>query len=219
MTTPITSCINEPEFADVYPPSEDSYLFLDALESDAEFLSKLNPSITLEIGSGSGVISAFMCSHILKPLFHICTDISFAACRASQRVLDHNVPSSSVAYNAINCSLATPLLPRLHQKVDLILFNPPYVPTSSEEYEAANSSIVAAWSGGLRGRQVIDPFLSQAVSLLSEQGCIYLLLSADNCIDEVHQLVDKLSNGRLQSKRILHRRSHNEFLTVFRYSV
>lgn len=76
MTTPVTSCINGPEFSEVYVPSEDSYLFLDALEADYEFLSKLKPSLTLEVGSGSGVISAFLCSSIQKPLFHICTDIS-----------------------------------------------------------------------------------------------------------------------------------------------
>ncbi|CAH8584728.1 unnamed protein product [Heterobilharzia americana] len=218
MTTPITSCINEPEFADVYPPSEDSYLFLDALESDGAFLSKLSPGVTLEVGSGSGVISAFLCSCISKPLFHICTDISPAACRASLRVLNLNVPNSSVAYDVINCSLATSLLPRLHGKVDLIMFNPPYVPTSFEEHQSAGSTLVASWSGGLLGRQVIDQFLDQTVDLLSSQGCIYLLLSEDNRPDEVHRIMMKLSNGKLKAKPILRRRSQNEFLTVFRYN-
>ncbi|KAH8870909.1 Methyltransferase N6AMT1 [Schistosoma japonicum] len=218
MTTPVTSCINGPEFSEVYVPSEDSYLFLDALEADYEFLSKLKPSLTLEVGSGSGVISAFLCSSIQKPLFHICTDISPTACHASLRVLNVNVPSTSVAYDVINCSLATPLLSRLYHSVDLIMFNPPYVPTTLDEYKAASSTIVASWSGGPLGRKVIDPFLYQAYNLLSPNGCIYLLLSKDNCPDEVHLIMQKLSGGKLHAKEILHRRAHNEFLTVFRYS-
>uniref|UniRef100_A0A3Q0KDF5 Methyltransferase HEMK2 n=2 Tax=Schistosoma mansoni TaxID=6183 RepID=A0A3Q0KDF5_SCHMA len=218
MTTPITSCMSEPEFSEVYPPSEDSYLFLDALELDSGFLSELRPTLTLEVGSGSGVISAFLCSSILKPLFHICTDISLTACHASLRVLNVNVPSTSVTYDVINCSLATPLLSRLYQSVDLVMFNPPYVPTTSDEHKSASSTIVASWSGGRLGREVIDPFLSQAYNLLSPHGCIYLLLSRDNCPEEVHLMMTKLSNGRLHAKEILHRRVHNEFLTVFRYS-
>uniref|UniRef100_A0A5K4EB06 Putative n6-DNA-methyltransferase n=1 Tax=Schistosoma mansoni TaxID=6183 RepID=A0A5K4EB06_SCHMA len=156
MTTPITSCMSEPEFSEVYPPSEDSYLFLDALELDSGFLSELRPTLTLEVGSGSGVISAFLCSSILKPLFHICTDISLTACHASLRVLNVNVPSTSVTYDVINCSLATPLLSRLYQSVDLVMFNPPYVPTTSDEHKSASSTIVASWSGGRLGREVSD---------------------------------------------------------------
>ncbi|CAH8521142.1 unnamed protein product [Schistosoma turkestanicum] len=218
MTTPITSCINKPEFSEVYPPSEDSYLFLDALELDSEFLSGLNPTITLEVGSGSGVISAFLCSSISKPLVHICTDVSLTACYASLCVLNVNVPSTSVTYDVVNCSLATPLLSRLYKSVDLIMFNPPYVPTTIDEHKAAGSTIVASWSGGPLGREVIDPFLNQAYSLLSPHGCIYLLLSKDNCPEQVHRIMKELSNGRIHPKEILHRRIHNEFLTVFRYS-
>lgn len=34
------------------------------------------------------------------------------------------------------------------------MFNPPYVPTTSDEHKAASSTIVASWSGGRLGREV-----------------------------------------------------------------
>ncbi|CAH8589583.1 unnamed protein product [Schistosoma rodhaini] len=126
--------------------------------------------------------------------------------------------SNNILYERSRVFRTTPLLSRLYQSVDLIMFNPPYVPTTSEEHKSASSTIVASWSGGRLGREVIDPFLSQAYNLLSPHGCIYLLLSRDNCPEKVHLMMTKLSNGRLHAKEILHRRVHNEFLTVFRYS-
>lgn len=44
---------------------------------------------------------------------------------------------------------------------DLVVFNPPYVPTSAEELAAATAGgIEAAWAGGAHGRVVIDRFLA-----------------------------------------------------------
>lgn len=55
------------------------------------------------------------------------------------------------------------LLPRLQKGVDLILFNPPYVPTPSEEASEAQTTrgIDAALSGGLDGMEVTKVFLGQ----------------------------------------------------------
>ena len=58
--------------------------------------------------------------------------------------------------------------------VDVLIFNPPYVPTPKEE--VGLRGIEAAWAGGIDGRQVIDEFLPLI------QVLIYIIESlAINC--------------------------------------
>ena len=41
-------------------PDQDSFLFLDALEKEISFIQQVQPSLLLEIGPGSGIISTFL---------------------------------------------------------------------------------------------------------------------------------------------------------------
>ncbi|PFH32873.1 hypothetical protein BESB_014860 [Besnoitia besnoiti] len=73
--TPDTSHVGlHRPFADVYEAAEDSFLFLDALESDLQFLLRRRPSLIIEIGSGSGCIITF-----LRSLFRLATAASAAS--------------------------------------------------------------------------------------------------------------------------------------------
>jgi release factor glutamine methyltransferase len=53
--------------------------------------------------------------------------------------------------------LMLPFEKRLQGGIDVLLFNPPYVP--SESSEIRSHGIEAAWAGGARGREVIDRFI------------------------------------------------------------
>lgn len=59
--------------------------------------------------------------------------------------------------DAVLTDLVTAIQPAMNNKIDLLLFNPPYVPTPSEEI--AGNGIEVSWAGGDRGREVIDRFL------------------------------------------------------------
>ena len=57
--------------------------------------------------------------------------------------------------------MATALLPRLMHSIDVLTFNPPYVPTLSEEaYDAQETAgIQGSWAGGTGGMQITDTLL------------------------------------------------------------
>ncbi|XP_072662754.1 methyltransferase N6AMT1 isoform X3 [Canis lupus baileyi] len=78
--TPLHGHVGRGPFSDVYEPAEDTFLLLDALEAAAAELTGVE--ICLEVGSGSGVVSAFLASMIGPQALYMCTDINpeAAAC-------------------------------------------------------------------------------------------------------------------------------------------
>lgn len=60
----------------------------------------------------------------------------------------------------IKTDLLSAVQNRIRNKIDILLFNPPYVPS---EHTNISTNLVtgidAAWAGGLRGREVLDRIL------------------------------------------------------------
>ncbi len=71
------------------------------------------------------------------------------------------IPQLSLA--TLICNLADPLVERLQNAIDLIVFNPPYVPTYSSELDMARStrSIESSWAGGHDGMEVTNKLLEE----------------------------------------------------------
>lgn len=61
----------------------------------------------------------------------------------------------------IRTDLTRSLSPRLDGQVDLLLFNPPYVPTEGEELEVTQraAGVGATWAGGANGMHVTQKVL------------------------------------------------------------
>uniref|UniRef100_A0A8C0I3H8 Methyltransferase HEMK2 n=1 Tax=Balaenoptera musculus TaxID=9771 RepID=A0A8C0I3H8_BALMU len=80
LPTPLHRHVGRGAFRDVYEPAEDTFLLLDALEAAAAELTGVE--ICLEVGSGSGVVSAFLASMIGPQALYMCTDVNpeAAAC-------------------------------------------------------------------------------------------------------------------------------------------
>ena len=163
---------------DVYTPSEDTFFLIDILQ---ETIPK-NTLISLEIGSGSGLVSTFISQQLPNSL-NIATDINPDASLATRAVSLEN----NKILDIVNCNFASPLSTRLHKSIDLLVFNPPYVPTPSSE--VSKVGIAASWAGGINGRQVIDEFLETVDDLVSDHGLFYLVLVQDNLPLQVEELM------------------------------
>ena len=209
MKTPLY-CLKQ--FPNVYDPSEDSFLLLDSLEKLQQDLVDLDPVICLEIGCGSGIVSTFL-SQLLKtkPLM-ISTDINIDACRCTLQTSHLNNLGS---VNAICADGLSFISPKYYKKIDVVVFNPPYVVTSPEEIGDHSR----AWAGGIDGRQgnasyltiVIDKILPLIMNLLSDVGLFFLLTIKENKISEIQELM--INNG-FNSKLVKSRKAGIEGLSV-----
>lgn len=83
--------------------------------------------------------------------------ITYQTLYESHRFLTFKVPLQPILTDLF-CGLDK----RLHQKIDLLILNPPYVPTISEEANIAQEhrDIAGSWAGGLTGMEVTNRVLS-----------------------------------------------------------
>lgn len=179
MDTPLLNHLTRDDYNHVYEPAEDSFLMLDALENDLDDLRRRNPLICVELGSGSGInITAL--SKALPDSFCIAIDINPYACRATKRTATAN----STSLDVINMDLLNSLKPGT---IDLLIFNPPYVPTDSlgdeqafHEASQLNGELIKSWSGGPSGCDVIYRLIDVVYDKLARGSIFYLLLLKEN---------------------------------------
>eukprot|EP01095_Lingulamoeba_sp_RSL-Kostka_P015497 TRINITY_DN714_c0_g1_i1.p1 TRINITY_DN714_c0_g1~~TRINITY_DN714_c0_g1_i1.p1 ORF type:complete len:234 (+),score=67.88 TRINITY_DN714_c0_g1_i1:245-946(+) len=215
--TPLYDHLSYEDFIDVYEPAQDTFLLLDALEKDDEFIKELEPVVCLEIGSGSGCVITFL-ALMLKELqvYHtqcFAVDINPKAALATKKTAIEN----NVNVQAINCNLLDGVEP-LFGKVDILLFNPPYVCTEETEYdksiEGNEGNIIASWAGGINGTNALELLIPNLPNLLSDKGCFYLLLERKN---NPKKILKKIVPLGFSYEIILERKAFNEFLQIAKF--
>ncbi|XP_064480449.1 methyltransferase N6AMT1-like [Ornithodoros turicata] len=203
--TPALDHFTTNDYDCVYEPAEDSFLLIDALEKELSDLRRRNPAICLEVGCGSGIISAALAKALGNTCYMLATDINVKASEATKRTGERN----GVHVEPVVTDLVSSLLPRLRHKVDILIFNPPYVVTPSEE--CLEESLTKAWAGGHLGREVTDRLSLLVPDLLSPTGLYFLVVIRENKPDEIRK---SLARKGLQSKIVISRRCGAEFLSV-----
>ncbi|KAI0257327.1 hypothetical protein BJV78DRAFT_1115589 [Lactifluus subvellereus] len=220
--TPDLSHLTKKDYESVYEPAEDTFVLLDALEADADAIRSLAPRICLEIGrvhleSGTGVVSSFLGQIIgASNALFLCTDINAHAAACTARTGSQN----KTPLEPLIASLARPLTSRLANAVDILVFNPPYVPTCDDEVDAAQrgAGIAGSWAGGVDGMQVTDALLRQVdvCGLLSPRGRFYMVAVKQNRVPEIREFMFKAHS--LRSEIVLQRRAGREHLFVLRFA-
>jgi release factor glutamine methyltransferase len=148
----------------VYQPAEDTYLLLKVSMAEARGSDKV-----LEVGCGSGLISRNLVPRVRDVL---ATDINpFAV----SMVKEYGIPV-----------IRADLFRGIKAEFDLVIFNPPYLPTSEEEKTAGWMNF--ALDGGDSGRETIKRFFEDLGSHLTPGGRALILLSSLTGIAEVEKM-------------------------------
>lgn len=165
----------------VYDPAEDSYLLADtALELVKDGMD------VLEIGTGSGFVSAVLKAN--RDIKLVATEISPLAANCAR----------SNDIDVIRTDMFSGL--KAKKQFDVIIFNPPYLPTSEDE--KVPGWLNYAFDGGIDGRKDIGPFMEEVSKYLRLDGFILLLVSSLTGIEEViAQMVRHGLNARLISSK------------------
>ncbi|CAK7564032.1 MAG: S-adenosylmethionine-dependent methyltransferase [Sporothrix epigloea] len=226
LPTPDTSHV---PYSRVYEPAEDSFLMIDTLALPAEtaFLQDRfghwteSPPLVVEIGSGSGVVLAFVAAqaaHLFGPSSRspmaLAIDVNEFACAATRETVkrattrEPKETPSAMFLGAVRADLVSVLRPG---QVDVLLFNPPYVPTPTlpanenpaiqQDAFARDSHLLElAYAGGHDGMETTDRLLAALPSVLSVRGCAYVLLCAQNRPEAVKERIRAwTSHGEEQS--------------------
>lgn len=107
---------------------------------------------------------------------------------------------------------------RLNGKVDVLIFNPPYVPSEEIIHPCNNicdNIIDAAFAGGSDGRYWIDKFLPQVHELLSETGTFWLVAIEQNKPRELMKMARE--NWNLKSEIVKERKAGFEKLYILKF--
>lgn len=163
----------------VYEPAEDSFL----LAKYAATLAGNLKGRILEIGCGSGIVS-LAAARADKKNEVIGVDINPQAVECSVRNAKKNkIPN--VRFMESNLFGAV----KKTDKFDLILFNPPYLPTATSE--KLHGAINAAFDGGRGGRKVLDEFLKEFGKHLKPNGTLLLVQSSLNNLEKTKRALAK----------------------------
>jgi release factor glutamine methyltransferase len=159
----------------VYEPAEDSFLLADAALKEAKPGMRI-----LEVGTGSGFVSALLVANV-KDIRLIATEINPHAARCAK----------ANGVEVIRTDLFRGIKPRNPEDLfDLIVFNPPYLPTSEEE--KVPGWLNYAFDGGVSGRETLDRFLDEVRNYLSPEGEILVLISSITGLETVEKKMKSL---------------------------
>ncbi|QLQ82381.1 hypothetical protein HG537_0H01430 [Torulaspora globosa] len=219
LPTPYVNC----DYETVYEPCEDSFLLLDCLEDQQEYLgSRFQDalSVVCELGPGTGVVTTFMMQNGIPTSgksVYFGVDISPWALEATRDTVRRN-KCDGIFMETVQCDLTSCLKPG---EVDLLVFNPPYVPAENVPEIPDDAVDRSRWLdlallGGENGMAVTERLLQQLDTVLSRNGVAYILFCARNHPEEVAERMRNEYGWEVEL--VIHRKAGWEVLSVYRFS-
>ena len=140
----------------VYAPSDDTFLMIDVLNT-----LSLSDKEVLDLGTGSGVLGLLCAQMGARVTVADIDDAALQNARIAARKLSLTIES-----------LRSDVFSGVTARFDIVLFNPPYLPSDGITDRAVD--------GGIDGRRVLDRFLTELPVHLKKDGFALLLVSSLN---------------------------------------
>lgn len=169
----------------VYEPGDDSFLLAKWIPEQLKHYTK--PRV-LDMGSGSGILAVEAAKHAKQV---VACDKNPEAVKATKEAV-----SKSKADNVT--VLRSDLFSAISdEKFDVIIFNPPYLPTHPDARDLA-------LDGGKRGYELLTRFLGEALTYLKPKGELLVVFSSHTGKSRVEQEIAKLclDNTILEEKKM-----------------
>jgi len=204
------------DYKNIYPPSDDSFLLIDYFRGchDRDFFDGIEIKQIeniLDMGTGTGIIAIFL--QIIKskhPSFNpkiYASDILKEALECAKENEQLNDFKDDITFIRSNLFQSFPKY--LNHSFDIIIFNPPYLPSSElieqNVYNAKPATIDHSWNGGPKGYEVFSRFLKDVKDFMRPKGCsIYYISSSRVNLDELNRIIEKngFSNSVLNIKHV-----------------
>ena len=185
---------------EVYDPAEDTFLLLEALN--------INPSNrVLELGTGCGVIGLY-CASIGADV--ICSDINPFAVELVKKNYQQNLSLLKGNFEVRLGDLFSVLT--MGDLFDIVIFNPPYLPTDSKDLVGKSGWFDKSVNGGVDGLKIIGRFIEEVGQYLKDNGCIYFVFSSLSDINILERIVSK---SGFQKSIIASKKFDDEQLDVY----
>lgn len=177
----------------VYEPAEDSFLMADNL--------LINEGETvLDMGTGCGILAILAARKARKVVAVDINPHAVICAKLNVRIHDFR--------DKIDVRLGDLFQPiKKKERFDLIVFNAPYLPSSSNDRK---SWLDRAWDGGPTGLQLINRFLSEMSQHLEKDGRVLLVQSS---LSDLNETMGRLGKLGLRSEIIAERKV--AFETIF----
>ncbi|MFA6073735.1 MAG: methyltransferase [Candidatus Woesearchaeota archaeon] len=170
----------------MYEPQEDSYLLQ---ESIIEFLNEKKIHIALDMGTGTGIQGLTLIGHVETIIL---TDINKETIDflkdEIKKLEDNKIKNNNQIKSKIRIytgNLFEKIPEEFHQKINLIIFNPPYLPREKEEIEDIELT------SGESGIETTKEFLTHSKIFLAKQGTIFFVASSLSKITELEEHMTK----------------------------
>ncbi|UCF49754.1 MAG: methyltransferase [Thermoplasmatales archaeon] len=164
---------------EVYNPAEDTFLLIEALDV-------VKGKSVLEIGTGCGIIS-LDCARIGANV--VCTDINPFAVDLTKRNYSRNKHLVKGDFDVRKGDLFKPI--KNKEVFDIIIFNPPYLPTEKKDIVGGSGWFDVATNGGATGIKITTRFIDELTDYLKQNGKSYFIFSSLSDSDKLESLIKK----------------------------